>query len=344
MKHAEISTSLPHSTPTAMAHFLPLLLLVILSHAPHTSPFPCRTSCGGLPIRYPLAIDDGCGSPFYRRLLSCLEPPTSSPSPSPLLLLRTPSGSYPVLSLSYTDPHLVISDPSMWTCAAHSSSTSSPPFSLDNSKRFSLSSKNSFLFLNCSPDAVLLEPRPAFCDRSPGRCGSSCDSAAYLCHNLPGCPGELAERATTCCASFPTSAESVRMMLRHCEGYAGLHWRRTGAVAPPYDEVAEYGIRVDFEVVLTDRCRACESKGGGTCGFDSATGTFLCLCDRWNSTTNCEHGSWRHKASTGVIVGTASVASLGGFAGVGALIYYIRKMRSNKVVSCGVQTNENRLF
>ncbi|URE35286.1 hypothetical protein MUK42_32638 [Musa troglodytarum] len=128
----------------------PLLVAVIIflsidTHSLAQSSL-CRTSCGAIPIRYPLGIDDGCGSPYYRNMLIC--------SNASRLFLRTPSGTYPVAAVDYTDPHLVVNDPSMWSC--HSSGPddavlrrAASPFSLDTSTRFSLSSKNDYLFLNC---------------------------------------------------------------------------------------------------------------------------------------------------------------------------------------------------
>ncbi|KAJ0964962.1 hypothetical protein J5N97_026100, partial [Dioscorea zingiberensis] len=41
------------------------------------------------------------------------------------LRLRTPSGTYPVKSINYADPHMVIYDPSMWSC--HADGTPAPP-------------------------------------------------------------------------------------------------------------------------------------------------------------------------------------------------------------------------
>ncbi|KAH0460834.1 hypothetical protein IEQ34_008409 [Dendrobium chrysotoxum] len=326
------------------AAFLFLLLSTISFSISSSSTTSCRSSCGLLPIHYPLSIDDGCGSPLYRHLLSCNA--SLSNNSRPILLLRTPSGSYPIISLSYSnqDSHLIISDPSMWTCKALSP-VPQAPFSLDTSTRFSLSSKNSFLFLNCSPDTVIIERRPALCDKFPERCGSSCDSDAYLCQNFPGCPNLIAESSTTCCSYFPTAVESVRKMLRHCMGYVGLYWRVKGSGdGGDGDEVAEFGIRVDFEIPVMAKCRNCVEKGNGTCGFDTVTGNFLCLCGGENSTTSCEDGSWKHRASAVVIAVSATVASFAGLAGFGALIFYLRKMRRNKVVTCGVQSNENRLF
>lgn len=58
---------------------------------------------------------------------------------------------------------------------------------------------------------------------------------------------------------------------------------------PPYDQVPEYGIRIDFEIPVTTRCLQCQDtrKGGGTCGFDTETQGFLCLCDGRNVTSYC---------------------------------------------------------
>ncbi|OAY82828.1 hypothetical protein ACMD2_13681 [Ananas comosus] len=213
------------------------------------------------------------------------------------LLLRTPSGTYPVASIDYADPHLIITDPSMWTCphaAAATTTTSAsvrsaaPPFSLDTSTRFSLSSKNDFLFFGCDPDAVIVAPKPNYCDRFPDRCDSACDSAAYLCRNLPGCPD--ASAAAGCCGYNPKASQSTRMMLRHCRSYASVYWRTVGGGLPPYDQVPEYGVRVDFEIPVTTRCLQCRDTnrdGGGLCGFDTRTRSFLCLCQDGNATAYC---------------------------------------------------------
>ncbi|WOK97488.1 transcription factor bHLH137-like [Canna indica] len=62
------------------------------------------------------------------------------------LLLRTPSGTYPVATVDYADPHLVVTNPSMWSCRSSDVDDAVPPrrpanpFSLDSSTRFSLSS------------------------------------------------------------------------------------------------------------------------------------------------------------------------------------------------------------
>lgn len=110
----------------------------------------CRNSCGGIAINYPLTIDDGCGSPYYRHILVCS---------GNVLELRTPSGRYLVKSISYSDPHILVSDPLMWDCKDEDRFRPTRPFSLDSSTHLSLSNQNEYLFFNCSPDKVIIKPR-----------------------------------------------------------------------------------------------------------------------------------------------------------------------------------------
>ena len=42
--------------------------------------------------------------------------------------------------------------------------------------------------------------------------------------------------------------------------------------------------------------------------------------------------------------GTAAAVSAAGVFGVGAGIWYLKKVRAKAPVTCGVQSNENRLF
>ncbi|CAL5038546.1 unnamed protein product [Urochloa decumbens] len=324
-------------------HVLAIVAIVAMTVVPSTTIASglCRESCGDIPVRYPLGIDDGCGSPYYRNILTCS-------THNSTLRLRTPSGTYPVAGADYSDPHLVVTDPSMWTCARPFTSVHAAPFSLDTSTRFSLSPRNEYLFFDCDEARVIVEPRPASCDTYPGRCDSACDSAGYLCRNLPGCRGALEEGNMTCCAYRPRAAGSLRAMLRHCEAYTSVYWRAAGDKFPPYDQVPAYGVRVDFEIPVTTRCLQCQDKrrgDGGTCGFDPATRDFVCICgDGRNSTTDCAdgHASGNH-GSAGVIAASV-VVSISAAIGIGGLVWYIRKIRPSKVVTCGVQSNENRFF
>ncbi|KAL7213566.1 hypothetical protein ACSBR2_016150 [Camellia fascicularis] len=295
----------------------------------------CRTSCGNIPINYPFGIDDGCGSPYYRHILVCT---------SGQLQLRTPSGKYPVRSVSYSDPHILVSDPFMWNCLDGDNFRPTRPFSLDTSTHFSLSPQNDYLFFNCSKNHVIIEPKPIFCERFPEKCDSSCDSASYLCRHLPECASALG--GGSCCSYYPKATESLRLMLKYCSSYTSVHWRNVGNTAP-YDQVPEYGIRVDFDIPVTTSCLRCQdtAKGGGKCGFDTQTQDFLCLCDEGNTTTYCKDPniSW-HRSKRGVVAGTVTAVSVAGAIGIGAGVWYLRKLRAKAPVTHGVQSNENRVF
>ncbi|KAG6421366.1 hypothetical protein SASPL_117917 [Salvia splendens] len=293
----------------------------------------CRSSCGEIPISYPFGVDEGCGSPNYRRVLVC--------SDSGQLELRTPSGRYPVRNISYSDPHLLIADPSMWSCRDGEDFRPTTAFSLDTSTRLRLSPQNDYLFFNCSRDDVIIEPKPLFCDRFPEQCDSTCDTASYLCRHMVDCPDAL--KGGSCCSYYPKGSESLRMMLKHCSSYTTVYWKSLG-VTPTYNQVPEYGIRIDFDIPVTTRCLWCQdgAKGAGTCGFDVATQDFLCLCDKGNATTYCKELSGQ-RSSPAVVAGSVTAVSVAGaFLGVG--VWYLRKVRAKAPVTHGVQTNENRLF
>uniref|UniRef100_A0A7N0TRT6 non-specific serine/threonine protein kinase n=1 Tax=Kalanchoe fedtschenkoi TaxID=63787 RepID=A0A7N0TRT6_KALFE len=299
----------------------------------------CRTFCGPIPINYPFGIDDGCGSPYYRRVLAC--------SDAGQLHLRTPSGNYPVQSISYSDPHILVSDPDMWTCQDGDSFRPTKAFSLDTSTHLSLSRKNEYLFFNCSQERVIIEPKPFFCDRFPEKCDSTCDSASYLCRHMPDC-GSSSLILSSCCSYYPKATESLRLMLNYCTTYTSVYWESIGVTPTQADshQVPQYGIRVDFDIPVTARCLQCQDtrKGsGGSCGFDTQTESFSCLCQDGNVTTYCKDpGSHQHRTRAGVIAGSSISAASA--LGIGAAILYLKKVRAKRPVTSGVQSNENRLF
>ncbi|XP_065879559.1 uncharacterized protein [Euphorbia lathyris] len=310
------------------------LILSITSASPGSH---CRSSCGSIPINYPFGIDDGCGSPYYRHILVCSE--------TGVLEFRTPSGKYKMHSISYSDPHIIVGDEFMWKCQDGNRFRSTRPFSLDTSTHFTLSTSNDYLFFNCSEENVIVEPKPIFCERFPDKCDSTCDSASYLCRHLPGCASALGE--SSCCSYYPKATESLRLMLRYCASYTSIYWRNNGENTP-YDQVPEYGIRIDFDIPITTHCLECQdmTKGGGTCGFHTLSQSFMCLCGDTNVTTYCkDHASSKqHNSRAGVIAGTVSGVSAAGAVGVGAGIWFWKKVRAKAPVTCGVQSNENRLF
>lgn len=137
------------------------------------------------------------------------------------------------------------------------------------------------------------------------------------------------------------------MMLRYCASYTSVYWRNVGTAEGnlKFNQVPEYGIRVDFDIPVTTRCLQCQdpNKGGGICGFETETRDFLCVCNGGNVTTYCKDHISSHQR-VGVIAGTVTGVSAAGAVGIGAGIWYLRKVRAKAPVTHGVQSNENRLF
>lgn len=199
-----------------------------------------------------------------------------------------------------------------------------------------------------------MEPKIDFCRTFPEQCGDGesssivCDSEGYLCSEIPRCGGKNELTFNSCCEYFPEASESIRVMLSHCDSYTSMYWKKVNGNEiglEGVDEVPEYGIIVDFEIPMTGKCRRCNGDGG-ICGFDTNTTDFLCLCKQGNITTQCGDGSGieRTNSNTRFIVGTSAAVSAAGILGAGVVVWFIKKLKNNKVVACGVQSNENRLF
>ncbi|KAF6157330.1 hypothetical protein GIB67_004268, partial [Kingdonia uniflora] len=170
------------------------------------------TTCGDIPINYPFSIKDGCGSPYYRHLLIC--------SNCGELQLRTSSGRYPILNITYSDPHIIVFDPFMWNCKDGDNFRPTRPFRLDTSTHLSLSSQINYLFFNCNKNNVRVKPKLSFCEQFTDRCDLACDSASYLCRNLPDYPLALGTYGRSSYYSYCLkAAEFLRLMLRYCVSY-----------------------------------------------------------------------------------------------------------------------------
>ncbi|KAI3840623.1 hypothetical protein MKX03_004635 [Papaver bracteatum] len=126
-----------------------------------------------------------------------------------------------------------------------------------------------------------------------GYCDSSCDSASYLCRHLPNCPFGLGGRIP-CCSYYPKATDYLRLMLQYCTSYTSVYWRNVGALRP-YDQVPEYGSRINYEIPITTSCLQ-------------------------------YHQEYQHHRSIKVIAVTATGVSFAGAIGIGAGIWYIKKL------------------
>ncbi|CAN7035702.1 unnamed protein product [Brassica rapa subsp. trilocularis] len=118
-------------------------------------------------------------------------------------------------------------------------------------------------------------------------------------------------------------------MLQSCATYTSVYWRKTGAGNGPYDQVPEYGIRVDYEFPVTIKCLLCQetTKGGGVCGFDTRrTQEFLCLCKQGNTTTYYPN-LIKHKR-IGAVAGTVTAVSAARAIGFGGGIFWYLRSES----------------
>lgn len=308
-----------------------IVFLVILLNEATAQSGLCRRSCAGLSIQYPFGIDDGCGSLEYRSLLVCSDRNTT-------LELRTPTGIYPVRNISYDDLHIIIADPSMWSCSAGNKLPQSQRFSLDISTKFSLSNLNNFLYFNCNESSVLVKPQLSYCESQPQRCESLCDSSNALCQNLPFCSKALS--GVSCCSYYPRTSDSLRLMLENCESYTSIYWDISNA-SGAYNQIPAYGIRLNYEVPITTHCLNCQNDGdgGGICGYDTQSASFLCLCSDQNVTTYCsDHNHLNHLSRARVVAGTVVGVMVGGTIAAGVIIWYLKKMRPklNRPLRLGV--------
>lgn len=145
-----------------------LLLLTSLHPKQAQTLSTCRDTCGTVGIKYPFGLDDGCGAPEYRNMLTCNATD---------LFFQTPSGLYRVRSIDYDKRTVVIFDPGMSTCNLLQPRHD---FSLSDTQVLLLppSSDSAFALLNCSADSPVLNRYKSLCSNFSGH---SCDELYTSC-------------------------------------------------------------------------------------------------------------------------------------------------------------------
>ncbi|XP_068655610.1 wall-associated receptor kinase-like 15 [Aristolochia californica] len=277
------------STPTLFLLLLAAALCTHVDSAFLNSTSSCLDKCGSIPIKYPLGTGFGCGHPEFSPYVRCTDDGAT-------LQLSTRSGLYTISAVDYSSSTLTLSDPLMSTCASMQNSGS---FTLDPTVPFHLVPHDVFVVLGCSTSSPVFDSDVQLCD--PG--------ASHVCRGLYSCKGVVGlgltpgDPVSTCCVYDPPGGVgtgrgySLDLPKLQCASYTCLH----GFGEKEGDPTKwKYGIELSFnDSYGTDACDACESSVG-TCGFEGADESFVCVCRNGvNTTTNCYgqgytwSGSWK---------------------------------------------------
>ncbi|KAG9459910.1 hypothetical protein H6P81_004418 [Aristolochia fimbriata] len=260
---------------TRLLLLLPLLLL--LAVALRALPLPvCRNNCGPIAINYPFGLDDGCGSPEFRRMLNCSAPD---------LFFLTPSGSYKVRSIDYDKQTVVMYDPGMSTCNALQPHHD---FVLSDLQAVVVppSSDTVFALLNCSIDSPVLNRYRSLCFNFSGH---SCDELYAACtsfqmFNVTTGTG----RFPPCCFTDFSTVKFMSMNILDCSHYTTVYGADDLKGIGPMDW--SYGIELSYTIPNAG-CEHC-AKTGGTCGYNTETEGMICICSSFvNSSRVCAGGA-----------------------------------------------------
>ncbi|KAL3512808.1 hypothetical protein ACH5RR_025525 [Cinchona calisaya] len=259
--------------------FIPLAYSNIIGHSTLT----CRSYCGNLTIDYPFAIQSGCGHPGFRDLLFCI---------NDILMFHITSGSYRVLDIDYAYQSLTLHDPHMSNCDTIVLGGRGNGFVVEPWRAPYLNpvADNVFMLIECSPESPLFEGFPGKHLPCGNVSGMGCEEY-YECPAWeiigPNRVGPVyGSGPPECCSVSFEAMEDVNLTKLGCQGYSSAYSLAPLRVSGP--DGWSYGIRVKYSVQGNEAfCKACEATGG-SCGFDTDGNSDLCMCGRWNSTTNCD--------------------------------------------------------
>ncbi|XP_077220314.1 wall-associated receptor kinase galacturonan-binding protein [Tasmannia lanceolata] len=259
-----------------------ILLIAIKSISANPTVHICRSYCGNLTIDYPFGIRTGCGHSGFRDLLFCI---------NEVLMFHISSGSYRVLDIDYAYQELTLHDPDMSTCATLVRGKGNG-FVLEPYRTPYLvpTPDNVFMLIGCGAKSPLFQGFPTKHLPCRNVSGMGCEEY-YRCPAWDVWPKRdtgFGVGPPECCGVSFEAIRAINLSRLECEGYTSAYSLAPLHVSAPRGWM--YGIRVSYSVPGDfSFCRACEATGG-TCGYDDVAGGDLCMCGRWNSTSNCDSG------------------------------------------------------
>lgn len=191
----------------------------------------CENSCGGVPLSYPFGSGWNCGSPSVQPHVNCSNGE---------LLFYTPTGTYEVQSIDYTNNVMVVVDPQMSTC---SSMQRSGGFGLPEGAPFSFASYDKIALIGCSSTSSLHTEQS--CDPDSQQI---CQSLYSCCSGISQLGIEINSPSSSCCVYSNSSLNTapyvqIDLPLLQCVTYTSIY--HIGSFADPQSSWW-YGIALQF--------------------------------------------------------------------------------------------------
>ncbi|MCO5604350.1 hypothetical protein L7F22_058515 [Adiantum nelumboides] len=217
-------------------------ILLLVSFSSTVVAWDCESSCGGITLNSPFGSASGCGSSAFQPYVNCS---------SGKLLFYTPTGTYQVQSIDYSNNVMVVIDPHMSTC---SSMQMSGPFGLPVGAPFAFASYNKVVLIGCSSTSSLYSKQS--CDTST-EAQQVCESIYENCAGLSQI-GIVAtgsssnsygknSASTSCCvyasSLLSTAPYEVDLPLLQCSTYTSVY--HIGSIQTPQSSWL-YGIALQY--------------------------------------------------------------------------------------------------
>ncbi|KAH7282203.1 hypothetical protein KP509_35G018700 [Ceratopteris richardii] len=200
----------------------------------------CEPSCGGISLNYPFGASSGCGNAAFQSYVNCTHGK---------LYFYTPTGTYRVQSIDYSNNVMIIVDPHMSTC---SSMQTSNAIGLPIGAPFSFATYNKVILLGCSETSSLYGKQS--CDTST-EAQEICRSISQNCAGISELGVVAASDSYGTVGSHPSccvysssllqlAPYEVDLPLLQCTTYTSVY--RIGSIQSPQTSWL-YGIALQYD-------------------------------------------------------------------------------------------------